>query len=249
MSADTVVDDIAHALSVRILHRELPAQARLPSVRALAQEYAVNVSTIQRVLVQLEERGLVIAHSRAGVTVLDAERSGGCRLWPVLMREAIADPDRALALLEDSLAARRVLAVDVLRTLSRRRVEEYLPELEATLDVFASLAAAEYTDFDALYEADSEVLRGLLIAARRPAALAILNEVQAMIGASPSLVEASYDQPAQNLGAWQTLLGLLRGGPGAARLEEVAAALEALDARALETFAASLGVAMPAVSL
>ncbi len=245
MSAETVVDDIAHALSVRILRGELPAQARLPSVRALALEYEVNVSTVQRVLVQLEERGLVVAQSRAGVTVLDPERHGGCRVWPVLMREAIADPDRALALVQDGLASRRVLALDVLRTLSSGPADEYVDELRTSLDVFAELAAAEYPDFEALYGAESEVIRGLLVAARRPAALAILNEVQQMIAANPTLIEAFYDEPGRNVAVWRSLLSLLRAGPGAARPEAIAAGLEALDARVLANFAASLGVEAP----
>ncbi len=61
----TVADAVARALSLEILEGRLAPGSRLPSVRALADEHGVNVSTIQRALTRLQEHRLVFAHDRS----------------------------------------------------------------------------------------------------------------------------------------------------------------------------------------
>src|SRR5262245_26549398 len=101
------VDRIADELSRKILRGELAPGVRLPSVRTLAEREQVNVSTVQRVLVRLEERGLVTTRDRTGVEVCDPSRHGGAALWPLVLDDARRHPERALRLLDDVLETRR----------------------------------------------------------------------------------------------------------------------------------------------
>ncbi len=48
-----------------------PLGSKLPSVRDMAQEAAVNPNTMQRALVKLEEDGLIITHRTSGRTITE----------------------------------------------------------------------------------------------------------------------------------------------------------------------------------
>ena len=61
-------------IQLRIFSGVYPAGSRLPSVRDMAQEAAVNPNTMQRVLARLEEDGLVITHRTSGRTVTEDEK-------------------------------------------------------------------------------------------------------------------------------------------------------------------------------
>ncbi|HZK53670.1 MAG TPA: GntR family transcriptional regulator [Desulfosporosinus sp.] len=50
-----------------------PLGSKLPSVRDMAQEAAVNPNTMQRALVKLEEEGLIITHRTSGRSVTEDE--------------------------------------------------------------------------------------------------------------------------------------------------------------------------------
>ncbi|MEM7155885.1 MAG: GntR family transcriptional regulator [Myxococcota bacterium] len=204
-SHSTVVDTVTHALSLQILDGTLVAGARLPSVRALADSHGVNVSTIQRVLTRLQERRLVRAHDRSGIEVCDVRRSGGASLWPLVLERCAVDPGPALALLNDALATRRLLAVQVLEGIREHDYAEYGPGLHARIADLEAIVAGPESTCEQLAEADGEVLRTLLLAAQRPALLAIFNDVQTMIVQTPALVEAFFRDPQTTLGAWQSL--------------------------------------------
>lgn len=51
-----------------------PPGAKLPSVRDMAQEAAVNPNTMQRALAKLEEDGLIITHRTSGRSVTEDEK-------------------------------------------------------------------------------------------------------------------------------------------------------------------------------
>lgn len=55
----------------KILGGEYEQGERLPSVRDLAQEAAVNPNTVQRALSELEKRGLVVTHRASGRSVTE----------------------------------------------------------------------------------------------------------------------------------------------------------------------------------
>jgi len=238
-------DALADQLSLDILRGALAPGSRLPSVRELARAHSVSASTVQRVLMVLEARGLVRARDRSGVVVLDPERHTSLSTWPLLVGHAHANPDLAMRLLRDVLATRRTLAIDVVQGI----VTHDLAGARATLEplVLAFVQAAEAPDRVplALCDAEHDLLRTVLIVARRPAVLGILNGIEQVLRASPVLVDALYAEPDLAVGAWSGLLSLMDSGPVdadqmASLLPVLEATLEAADERALDVVAATL---------
>ena len=62
---------LADEIRLRIVSGRCPAGERLPSVRDLAAEAAVNPNTMQRAMTELEAEGLVCAQRTAGRTVTE----------------------------------------------------------------------------------------------------------------------------------------------------------------------------------
>lgn len=65
MSYRQIADDIA----ARIKSGEYPASSKIPSYQQLAQLYSVSISTAQRAVLVLQERGLVYGEPGRGVFV------------------------------------------------------------------------------------------------------------------------------------------------------------------------------------
>ena len=63
--------DIADDLTARIRAGEYPPGSKLPTLRDLAAMYSVSVSTIQRALDRVEERGLIVSSQGRGTFVVD----------------------------------------------------------------------------------------------------------------------------------------------------------------------------------
>ena len=71
-NADTPIYlQIAKIVKLRILRGEYPPGTRIPSVRELAQEAAVNPNTMQKALALLESEGLLIARRTSVRTVTE----------------------------------------------------------------------------------------------------------------------------------------------------------------------------------
>ncbi|HEU5108998.1 MAG TPA: winged helix-turn-helix domain-containing protein [Micromonosporaceae bacterium] len=64
-----IADDIA----ARIATGEYPPGAKIPSYSKLASLYSVSISTAQRAVMVLQERGLVVGAQGRGVFVREAE--------------------------------------------------------------------------------------------------------------------------------------------------------------------------------
>ena len=62
---------LVEQMELRILTGIYPPGSRLPSVRDIAQEAAVNPKTMQRALAQLEEAGLLVTHRTSGRSVTE----------------------------------------------------------------------------------------------------------------------------------------------------------------------------------
>lgn len=250
MGSPGVVENIARELGLRVVRGELRSGDKLPSVRALASEFEVNVSTVQRVLVQLEERGLVEARPRSGVVVQDVERLGVSNVWPLVMSDAQRQRERATELLRDGLRCRRVLAIDVLADWLAAKDDAALDALERQVDAFEKAVvvlagpdlAQSVSDTEALlviFEAESSVLRTLLATVRRPAVLAVLNEVQRMLRANAELLAVIYARPAETVAMWRALVAVLRSGD--APLAPLEQALTQFDQQIVQAFSARLG--------
>lgn len=64
---------ILEQIEQKIISGEYPAGSRIPSVRELAAEAAVNPNTMQRAMAELENRGLIITNRTSGRTVTEDE--------------------------------------------------------------------------------------------------------------------------------------------------------------------------------
>ena len=202
-------DRLADQLSLDILRGVILPGSRLPAVRTLAQAHRVSASTIQRVLMVLEVRGLVRSRDRSGVEVLDPERHASLSVWPLLVQHGLETPGFALRLLDDVFATRRALAVDVVRTVLSGDRARARAALQPEIDAFVAAARAGTLTARALCEAEHDLLRTVLLVAQRPAVLGILNGIEKVLSASEALVSVLYRDPEPAAHAWSSLLLLL----------------------------------------
>jgi DNA-binding FadR family transcriptional regulator len=237
---ENLVDTVAEALVLRILRGELPAGSRLPSVRALAAEHGVNVSTVQRVLVRLEEMRVVRARPRSGVEVRDPGRHGGSALWPVVLRNAGERQELAVAVLRDVLSARRTLAVEVVKALATVPRARYERELTQVIACYAREVARRPREVAALIDAENEIARTVLAASERPALLAIFNDIAALLLGSEPVLEALCADAEQHLTAWQAFARVLSAGNQNQGFEYLEPLLSAQDERSVQRFARDL---------
>lgn len=68
-----IYTQILEQMEQKIISGEYPAGSRLPSVRDLAAEAAVNPNTMQRAMAELENRGLIVTNRTSGRTVTEDE--------------------------------------------------------------------------------------------------------------------------------------------------------------------------------
>lgn len=226
-------DQLADQLSLDILRGTLAPGTRLPPVRTLARTHAVSASTVQRVLMALETRGLVRSQDRSGVVVQNPERHASLSVWPLLVRHGHETPDLALRLLDDVFATRRTLAVDVVGAVLRSDRAAARVVLAPEVAAFVAAAANPAVRPAELCRAEHDLLRSVLIVARRPAVLGILNGIERVVEASPALVEALYADPTPAVQAWSSLVLLLEHDDPTSFLPLLEAALVAADEKAL----------------
>jgi len=69
-----IYPQLIEQIQLKIFSGEYPPGSRLPSVRDMAQEAAVNPNTMQRALAKLEEDGLIVTHRTSGRTVTEDAR-------------------------------------------------------------------------------------------------------------------------------------------------------------------------------
>jgi DNA-binding FadR family transcriptional regulator len=184
---------------------------------------------VQRVLVRLQEQGLIVARDRSGVEVLDPTRAGGSALWPLVMANSVHDPDSAVELLSDALAARRLLSMDVLQQVSNLPPASYLPALAAAVADFETAVVAGAEDLATLSATESEIIRILLVATRRTAVLGIFNDVAKMLASNRVVLAAIYAQPSIALSAWKMFLEILTNAGGGESFAFVEPILRAID--------------------
>jgi DNA-binding FadR family transcriptional regulator len=239
-SRENLVDTVTEQLVLRILRGELPPGARLPSVRSLAAEHAVNVSTVQRVLVRLAEMHVIRARPRSGVEVLDPHRHGGSALWPVVLRHADEHRELACAVVRDALAARRTMAVEVVRDLASVPRGRYELALAQGIAGLSRAVAARPRDAVAIADAENDIARTVLGAAGRPALLAIFNDLSALLLSSEPVLEALCADAEQQLAAWQMFARVLATASGADTFAYLEPLLRAQDERVVERFARAL---------
>jgi DNA-binding transcriptional regulator YhcF (GntR family) len=66
-----IYTQLIEQIQLNIFSGVYPLGSKLPSVRDLAQEAAVNPNTMQRALAKLEEDGLIITHRTSGRSITE----------------------------------------------------------------------------------------------------------------------------------------------------------------------------------
>lgn len=69
-----IYTQLIEQIELKIFSGVYPLGSKLPSVRDMAQEAAVNPNTMQRALVKLEEDGLIITHRTSGRSITEDAR-------------------------------------------------------------------------------------------------------------------------------------------------------------------------------
>lgn len=69
-----IYTQLIEQIELKVFSGTYPLGSRLPSVRDMAQEAAVNPNTMQRALAKLEEDGLIITHRTSGRSITEDAR-------------------------------------------------------------------------------------------------------------------------------------------------------------------------------
>lgn len=69
-----IYTQLIEQIELKIFSGVYPLGSKLPSVRDMAQDAAVNPNTMQRALVKLEEDGLIITHRTSGRSITEDAR-------------------------------------------------------------------------------------------------------------------------------------------------------------------------------
>ncbi len=69
-----IYTQLIEQIELMVFSGAYPLGSRLPSVRDMAQEAAVNPNTMQRALAKLEEDGLIITHRTSGRSITEDAR-------------------------------------------------------------------------------------------------------------------------------------------------------------------------------
>ncbi|MFA9218192.1 MAG: FadR/GntR family transcriptional regulator [Sphingomonadaceae bacterium] len=126
------VEIVLRQLETALLDGSLPANARLPAERVLAERYQVSRNTVREAIQRLAARGLLRSRQGAGVFVTDQLRTGLASPWGQL----VADHP---AVRQDLLEFRHVLEGAMAYFAALRATEEDCERIRAQL---AALEAA-----------------------------------------------------------------------------------------------------------
>lgn len=186
---------IERSLTLSILRGTYAPGSRLPTVRELAREYAVNPATIERAVSRLETRGLITARQGSGLKVNDPSRAGDVSLVPYWLESVFEDPDRAARILDDFLMARRLIAA---RTFVRYR-DRLLEERDALGDAADAMIGADPGDIESFQEADLSFARLVLQKTGNTVAVAVFNTMVRVLDEIPIVARAMYAEPQKNV--------------------------------------------------
>jgi GntR family transcriptional repressor for pyruvate dehydrogenase complex len=201
----SIVDEVTERIAFEIASGTHAPGDRLPSVRALALSHRINPSTAQIVMSRLRDAGFVDGAHRSGFVVRDIEFYGGIDTWRYLFRFAQRLPERATRLFENFLATRRVLVMEVVRTIARAPSTVDLRALRQAVDQMEALARSHATP-EALARAELQASRLFMRQADQPVLLALYNTIGEILLTVPAVLRAMYAQPEFNVMMWRSLV-------------------------------------------
>ncbi|QLY29533.1 GntR family transcriptional regulator [Nocardia huaxiensis] len=215
MGAQTVVADVADELARRVVIGELAPGDLMPSVRQVAEEFAMNRATAQLVLGRLESYGFVDAHRGRGFTVRDVRRAGGVEVYRRLFRLSVPAPELAAEMFRDIVDTERAIVLDALLAYTENGQGGALPELRADLEELENLARAATPDHARLLAVEVGLVRRLLTELGQDMQRAVLNSLGELLSEVPQAVEAHYAVSADlHVLVWQALLAVWESGSG-----------------------------------
>lgn len=231
--AHRIADDIAD----RIILGVIPPQVHLPPVRRLAEQYEVNVSTIQRVIVRLESLGLIDVRQGSGATVRDVQSAGGLDLVPMMISAHSADPEHAGTILADYLEVRSILLIHFLESLLARREYLEIGPIESAVKELDEIVDADPVDLRAFARSDGRVTRAVFDQADQSAAIGILNLLERMVLGNEALLQAFYGSPDLTQALWHLVLDAFDGSnPTDRMLPAIEDEIELRDEAIVRTF-------------
>lgn len=173
--------DIAEQITARILDGRLPAEGRVNEVR-LAAELGVSRTPLREALVELTDRGLLVAEPRRGFRVPPLDLDEARKLYP-LVGEL------------EALALRWSAPQDLLGLADR--LEEQIDEMRAVLDRGEELAALDDRWHDLLLSACANAQLMRLIAQTKP----LLKRYDVLYFGGPDRARRSIDEHRRILAA------------------------------------------------
>jgi DNA-binding FadR family transcriptional regulator len=222
----SIVDEVTERIAFDIASGAHAPGDRLPSVRALALRHRINPSTVQIVMARLRAAGFVDGAHRSGFVVRDIELYGGIDTWRYLFRFAQRLPERAIRLFENFLATRRVLVMEVVRSISRTPSTVDLRALRHAVESLEALARNHGTP-EEIARAELQASRLFMRQADQPVLLALYNTIGEILLGVPAVLRAIYAKPEFNAMMWRALVDRWERGAVAkeAELAEASAAL------------------------
>jgi len=238
---EKVADRIANDIADRILLGTIPPQVHLPPVRRLAEQYRVNVSTIQRVITQLESLGLVDVRRGSGATVRDIQSAGGLDLLPMMISAHSAAPERAGKILADYLEVRRILSIHVLESLLARKEYLCIDPIKSAVKELDENVKADPADLQAIACSDGRVNRSVLDQMDQSAMIGILNLLERTVLGNEALLQAFYGSPEHTQALWHLVLDAFESpNPMEQMLPAIENELETKDEEIVRTFVQQL---------
>jgi GntR family transcriptional repressor for pyruvate dehydrogenase complex len=131
VSRQSLSESVYRQLKSRIVTRELPAGAALPSERELSEALGVNRGAVREAIKRLQQAGLVAVRQGGNHVVLDYRDEGGLELLPSLLVDAKGNVNPSVA--RAVLSLRASLAPDVAGAAAEKGGPKLADALEAVL--------------------------------------------------------------------------------------------------------------------
>ncbi|MBF6170823.1 GntR family transcriptional regulator [Nocardia blacklockiae] len=192
MGAQTVVADVADELARRVAVGEYTPGDLMPSVRQVAEEFAMNRATAQLILGRLESHGFVEAHRGKGFTIRDVREEGGVEVYRRLFRLSLPRPELAVEMFRDIVTMQRQIVMDALLTYTAAPHGVDPAVLERSIDDLEALARQATPNLPALLAGELALVRTLLSALGHSMQRAVLNSIGEMILEVPAAIAAYY---------------------------------------------------------
>ena len=159
MTAKTASEKVAMGLRQAIFNAVYVEGERLPTERALSQEYGVSRNVVREALKRLQAVGLVRIRQGSGCYVNDIEFMGGMELLEDMLTKDEGHIDLALA--GDILEFRTNMVRDVVRLAAERRSEAHVEELRRIVEARPRV----FGDVEQLNELNTRMFQALAAAA------------------------------------------------------------------------------------